>query len=1041
MKRTTILLLTLFIFSSLRAEQPAYPPASGGWEQIFGDEFEADKLDRILWQYEHGTYNSAGDSRRDSANIAVAGGDLRIYMRRTDDAANQKLRWTCGYIYTREKFGRNVYFEARMKSPFISGVNSAFWLVTRDVLPTSFNNRYEIDINEIQYDVERKQQGAHLAWHDWKTYQYATDASGNQVDNALGAMEYFDSDDYQIWGLWIDGNDQFHYYLNGREIWDGKTHKEHKRQWDTGIGKISPWATLEEQRAYGKYAQKDWNYRGGYTGELMQIAFSNMMMPSALTPETDDADGSYMSVDWVRVYVPASERSVEPLSDLSEIQPEGEVTWNADTMILGSTTVRLPLPEPISLAVADRRYLAYTVATDTAFDYTVRGISDTGEEIVSFSSRGVSDHTLRFGDRTTSSLAVYPYAFYHDRTLDTPEQFHVHRLTPILNADQCDTWSVAIFNRHEQIPEVEPFFYPNIDESGQTSINNQWALNARNISHAAIVAFEVTNRSSEPLKISDWRIGDCFRSVTAGKSSEPYACTDEVKLKTGNDTLSVRIEGDAREYALTYTANGVLKSCTGLSAGWNRIPVSPEATTEYVLQSVTGDGRTGRVSGRTQIIVPASGDDKLYPAYDTYIQENNPTADFSESQSLVLKTDRQYIREGYMEYDISRYTDPVRSATLFLYLSTAELGALPATVAVSNIEPSDVRPYLWKDRSHWVKENESGRFVVSRAVPGYYGVEVTEALNRAIMRGDKTCAFKLAVVDGDRNALLTFQQYRNNRLDCSPHLVVTPDSQTLLGEEHTAELIFDTFVAQQGVGSTPGSANGENYLWLKNRNSSWGRDAYLSFALPESVQPGTAALKLRLFSMQDADRYVFVRLEGRQEAAIDRLSWDDVPDGFSEIGWIAVDTTDVGKQLSWDVSDFVAQQRSSGNTRLTFRLSVVCGSVNAFLKFDQGHGNATPSDMPPTLVCRSIDRTSQTLLPTLRQQGKMLIANPVSDSFVLTDPADVESLYLFSLDGACRAYWQGGAACYSIGHLPASVYLLVVNRSDGSRVVERLVKQ
>jgi beta-glucanase (GH16 family) len=78
-------------------------------------------------------------SCRRPENISVHTGVLKI---RTEVATNCKNRWSTGSMWTnfRQKFG---FFEARMKTTDVTGINNAFWMVTDD--------GFEIDIAEVHY--------------------------------------------------------------------------------------------------------------------------------------------------------------------------------------------------------------------------------------------------------------------------------------------------------------------------------------------------------------------------------------------------------------------------------------------------------------------------------------------------------------------------------------------------------------------------------------------------------------------------------------------------------------------------------------------------------------------------------------------------------------------------------------------------------------------------------------------------------------------------------------------------------------------------
>ena len=113
------------------------------------------------------------------------------------------------------------------------------------------------------------------------------------------------------------------YYLDGEELWRGTTSKTYPDQYYTGVGKAPEWNPLEEQRAYGKYGQEDWNYLGGYNGDKMHIILANIPWGSAWSPLVDEeADGTWMAVDYVRIYKPEALLDPVPDTDLKEARAE-----------------------------------------------------------------------------------------------------------------------------------------------------------------------------------------------------------------------------------------------------------------------------------------------------------------------------------------------------------------------------------------------------------------------------------------------------------------------------------------------------------------------------------------------------------------------------------------------------------------------------------------------------------------------------------------------------------------------------------------------
>lgn len=1037
----------------LLAQTPVHPPNGDLWIKVFSDEFNAAKLDRNVWKAEHNSFNNSGNTKRDSTNFALVDGDLRIYIRKVEDTTYPKQKWTCGYIYTKETFGRNVYFEARMKTQKVSGVNNAFWLVTRDDLATSYSNRYEIDINEIQYDIVRKQNAAHLAWHDWKTYQYATDVDGNPVDNALGYMEYYDSDDYQVWGFWLKDN-EFHFYLNGRKIWNGISHHTHTQQWETGIGKIFKWAKQEEQRAYGRYKQNDWHYLGGYTGEMMHVAFSNMIMASDWTPETDDADGTYMSVDWVRVFEPASEKNEVPSQQIdgqSEQEASGNVSIEGEDILLGKGKVKIPLGTPFSYAETNRRYLSYTVSNPANMVYKLSLLNASDEKVGELSANESSDFILNFERNSTNSATVYPYAFYSMDEKIGNHYFAVHRLTANMGLGKYDAdgWSVKLIGDGEEIPRTEPFYYPNIDPTGETSYNNQWTLNAKKLTSQTVAAIEFENLSDETLTISGLKLGDNYLSVVADKVNRPFASIHASSLRSGTtaDTVCITVNSSEVTHRIGLLENNSVRYIDNVPNGIYKLPVSPSQTTVYKLLSVEGGGKTGCVSKNTvTVFVPSDSYLTKYPVYDTYIQENLPENDFSSSADFYLKTDRQYIREAFFEFDISDLNSEVENAGVFFHLKTLNPSE-QVTIGIFGLDDAFEQPLKWAKRPSWVKRKEVGKFDITTSLSKYYGDDVTAYVNEAVRQGKEKIYLKLAVIDGSSSALARFTQYGANRLTTSPKLLILPkkitDPQILVNEIQPS---FDTFVAEQSTGSAAGSGNRENYFWLKNpKTTGWGREAFIRFDLNEENLKGMSSVRLRLHvgSLTSADRYTFVSVSGLSgNPDITSLTWATSSQLIStEIGIAAIDTTDARKYIYWDVSDYLKSQVALGNYQVTFKLSAVGGSIDALLKFDQGHDNNIPSAYPPVLQIVNMQGNEVGISSSKERENLNVYPNPVKD-FVTVEGDRIAKVEVYSINGTLvkSQLFSERQDKINMSDIPAGIYFLVAIKEDNTRQTVKVIK-
>ena len=97
------------------------------------------------------------------------------------------------------------------------------------------------------------------------------------------------------------------------------------------------------------------------------------------------------------------------------------------------------------------------------------------------------------------------------------ELIWIGRYTPPLTAGGRAMVSVCVFEPG-QVPEREPFFHANVDAQGNTSVNNDWHLNAKETSAAGEVQWvTLANRGTAPLTVRVLNFGPSYRSVSSSK--------------------------------------------------------------------------------------------------------------------------------------------------------------------------------------------------------------------------------------------------------------------------------------------------------------------------------------------------------------------------------------------------------------------------------------------------------------------------------------------------------------------------------------------
>jgi hypothetical protein len=504
---------------------PAVEPHGEPMQLVFQDEFNGDALDLNVWKSkEYDEDPVKNDTVRGPDNLEVKDGHLLLHVRKeARERKGRKSSWTAAYVYMREPVDNNVYIEARFKPTDASGVNNAFWLSSVTADRKSYRDRYEVDCPETRLDITAGPNTgrAHLAWHDWKTQSYIKDAKDKDGHIAQGTHVKHEWDAYNTWGVWI-GEDEAIYYLNGKEVWNGKTHAKLGNQWFTGVGKFDRWFPDEEKRAYGKFGQPNWNYQGGYAGDKMNIILATIPWDAEWSPLSDAADGTYMAVDYVRMFKPARVletspvqavdmgAAVEKLSLSGPARPAGE-----GIQLGGGATVSWPLEPAVSRAAQNPTYMSFIIQKEGAGSVDISLLDEAGAPLVRL---GVDEaNALRAGGQTLASTATaYPanetgQPFFSENR----KYLLVARLTPGRDGSSSAV-SLSAYNLVDgSVPDKEPYFYANIDEQGNTSINNGWQINQRDAVEAGGLATKVSvaYEGEGEVLVENFKTGRSFRSV------------------------------------------------------------------------------------------------------------------------------------------------------------------------------------------------------------------------------------------------------------------------------------------------------------------------------------------------------------------------------------------------------------------------------------------------------------------------------------------------------------------------------------------------
>lgn len=728
MKNIFALCLFGVMSNTVYSQTPYIKDDNRNWKMIFSDEFEGNNVDWAVWESEdpqvikHETY-------RGRENAKVENGELRLYV--TKDSRNGSV-WSAASIYTRKVLKRNSYVECKFKSTQCTGVNNAFWLACRTDNGGTYNNRYEVDIVEARQNADTGVGKAHLAWHDWKTYRYTKNQDGKNFDIAQGIHVDHSFDEYHTWGLWY-GENEIIYYLDGEPVWNGRTHDKYVDQWYTGIGKSPVWNPVEEKRAYGKFGQDDWWYRGGFNGDKMNIILSTLPWGDKSTPLTDSADGTYMAVDYVRVFQPESELNETPLQYMEKVNRF------------------VPLQEVCNLDTDKNYYFGFKLNRTDDNPIQLNMINPMGGSVIKAAISPDGSLFVGMNNNIVSSKTAYPSCESSSSPIVMGDDYYaVIRVTS--KSKEKDAVSMKLFKMSDRCLE-EPYFYPNIDVKGNTSITNEWTINLKDMSEESLKAIQIAGNWT----LSDFCYGKNFLSVLPASWKKSRIVLSDCVWARKKEELKVScyVEGDA-PFEFKYLLGDTEKSITIQEEGYSELSLSVEKNTIIKpLTLVDADSKQGIVEGQACVIVNNRGLHKIFPVFDTYVQNGSQT-DFSSYQSFEMKGDSRYEREIYIKFPLDNITKDV---TFFAIYNTDNQNGSPVKLQLSVVR-EDLYPLLvWNTKPKDLQV--CGELSVEGTAGKYIGCDVSDIVNAYKKAGYNEIVFALRFKDGDRNNMIKFYQGHN----------------------------------------------------------------------------------------------------------------------------------------------------------------------------------------------------------------------------------------------------------------------------------------
>ena len=227
------------------------PPPGGDWQLVFEDRFDKPALDESVWTIDNSVRvpNRLGRWRE---NVEVRDGHLRLLNK---VESRDGCVWSSGNLMTKGEW-QYGYFEASYRYARTVGINNAFWGFSKN----TDNPQVELNPNEGWYpDIVN----AHFYIHHKKDGKRTALTNGTQDGSLLGYRTGENlADDFHVLGMeWNEK--ELIYYFDGREIRRLPNIDAHRP--------IAVWFST---------------YIGDWCGGKA----------------TRSVDGTFMEIDWVRVW-------------------------------------------------------------------------------------------------------------------------------------------------------------------------------------------------------------------------------------------------------------------------------------------------------------------------------------------------------------------------------------------------------------------------------------------------------------------------------------------------------------------------------------------------------------------------------------------------------------------------------------------------------------------------------------------------------------------------------------------------------------------
>ncbi len=720
------------------------------YQLVFQDEFDGNALDWNVWESDDAISTSPSNQivGRWKENAVVENGLLKLFVKKANRTDSE---WTAGYVWVKQVFGVNTYYESRFRLTNATGVNNSFWTAVRTMANSSTNtykNRYEIDVVEAKRLNGENSITGKWSWHDWKSY-----INGNYI--SMGVSKTYNTIDFQTWGLWV-GEDNFIVYCDGVEQWRGTTHPTYTNQWYTGIGKISTWSTIEEKRAYGKWGQSDWNYTGGMNGDDMNICLSTMPWTSTNSTLFSAANNTSMDVDFMRIYKRKSDLNINPVQ----------------TVTVPKSEQLISLTKPIDLNTNKNYYISFVANRpyNSAISCALKANTQTE---ITFKVSEDNELVLFDASNEVSTAVGYPASSYAVSYFETGINYLiVGRITASTTVK--DIISMSSFEVGKPILAREPFLYRNIDSNGNTSITNEWKINKK-INSTKVLTQLVLSDAEQKCQFSDLTFGDNYKAVISKYLNKPLAYIYGETKSSTERRIYMSFEGKL-PFSVTYTDGKQQTTINNISLSPYTFTVNPVGISQYSIVSATdADGTDAEVGGSADFYITDADFLTIKPSFDTYLTEGTTTNPHTAAD-LFVTSKQGTAQESFLVFQLPENQNATERANTVIYCTSksvttsTKIELLGSTQTVDNTTTWSTAPAA----NSW---EIIGSKVLGATSGFYIDFDITPFCNARLANNQRTFTLKIRQTIGDASAITKFKPGNNTTSSVPSFMVLKKDIQ------------------------------------------------------------------------------------------------------------------------------------------------------------------------------------------------------------------------------------------------------------------------